>query len=101
MHRVHYKTEFRRANSLPVHQFVDGLKIRSKKIERLDITGLRGQRWHAICKNDGEFLLDLRDDGRQRGTSVARLKFYAVPPVGIVAGRDHNAAGRASLAHKQ
>ena len=101
VHRVHDKPEFRGADSLPVHKFVDGFQIRRKNVERLNVVRLRRQRRHAVRQHRGKFLFHLRDDRRQRRASVAGLEFHAVPFVGIVARGDHDPARRAALPHQQ
>ncbi len=59
------------------------------------------QRRHAVRKNRGQLLFDLRDDLRQRGTAIARLELYTVPLGRIMAGSDHDAAGRITLTYQQ
>ena len=101
VHRVHDEPELGRADSVPVHHFLDGFEIRRKNVQRLDAIRLRRQWRHAVRQHRGKFLFHLRDNRRQRRASVARLEFHAVPFVRIVARGDHDPARRAALPHQQ
>ena len=101
VHRINQEAELRSSQTVPIHETGERLEIWSAHVERMNQIIARRKRGNSVAQDSREFLLHLRNDGGRRRTSVTRLQFHSVPAIRIVARRDLDSAGGASLPHEQ